>query len=517
VQRDRGAERSVVDHEVLPPTGRGDDFASQKVWLSGLVALFLVLYAVALWVWFRPDFIQNWRESDTQTIAVHLAEPGSSIFYPRIDWAGDSPGYVETEFQLYTWLASRIMKLTGPAEWPGQLVSLLCVVSTAWLVFTQLAARYGGRAAAIGVGALVASRIVVQSATTVQPEALCLLLFAAAWFAFQQYLDTKQRRWLAVYAVSGAVAMLVKPTAAQLGVASFLLVVFDSRDTLRKRELWLAWAFMVGLFVIHLFHARSIYLEYGNTFGVLSGGDTKLPKLEQLLMPSLYVKAGINSLMWGLGPLGAAAVLAVLVQRRNVGAVAAFLVATAVWTILALRYTTKAGGNHYHVLGPVLAAQAIAQAIAQLPKLRWRPWAELGVALAVAFVLQRSLSLRAWNRHNVYDAPAVEAAKALERHAKPGELVVVRSVQPRYDTVWKTISNFEDPRVFYMSHTRGWPVGSEIADPLGIDAAARAGARYYVEPLERESMPAFDAWLDSHATLVETTGHGGKVYALIAP
>jgi hypothetical protein len=499
---------------VVPRRALWNERASPNVWPAGLFALSLLLYGLTLWSWYRPDFIQNWRESDTQTIALHLAEPGASILYPRIDWAGDSLGYVETEFQLYTWLVSRILRFSGDAEWPGQLVSLLCVVLTGWLVFGQLAARHGSKAAALGVAAMLASRTVVQSATTVQPEALCLLLFAAAWFAFQNYLITKRGRWLTLYAAVGALAMLVKPTAAQLGVASFLLVLIDAREELRKKELWLAWVFMVSVFAVYLLHARSIYLEFGNTFGVLSGGDTKLPRLEHLLVPSLYVKAGINAVMWGVGPLGLAATLAVIVQRRKVGPVTALLVATAVWTVLALRYTTKAGGNHYHVLGSVLAAQAVAQVIAQLPKVRWQPWAELAAALALAFALERSLRLRAWNRHNVWDAPAVAAAEALKLHAKAGELVVVRSVQPRYDAEWKTISNFEDPRVFYMTRTRGWPIGSEVTDTAVIEAAERAGARYYVEPLQRTSMPAFDAWLDAHATVVDTTRQGGKVYAL---
>src|SRR3990170_5414497 len=122
-----------------------------RAWLPALVAVSLVVYGIALWVWFRPDFIQNWRESDTQTIARHLAEPNSSILYPRIDWGGAGPGYVETEFQLYTWIVSRFLIIFGDVEWPGQLVSLLAVVLAAWIVFIQLMRRYGQVPAAIAV------------------------------------------------------------------------------------------------------------------------------------------------------------------------------------------------------------------------------------------------------------------------------------------------------------------------------------------------------------------------------
>jgi 4-amino-4-deoxy-L-arabinose transferase-like glycosyltransferase len=481
-----------------------------------VVAALVIVYAIALWIWFRPDFIQNWRESDSLTIARHLAEPGSSIFYPRIDWGGSGPGYVEAEFQLYTWIVSRFLMVFGDVEWPGQLVSLTAVALTAWVVFVQLASRYGPVPAAIGVAGLLSSRTVVQAATTIQPEALCLLLYSVAWFAFLKYADTGDDRHLWLYGVAGGMAMLVKPTAAHLGIASFLLLLMQSPQLLRRRAVWIAWGLMVAALVLHLGHARSIYLEYGNTFGVLSGGDSKIPRLEHLLVPSLLLRAAINSVMWGVGVPGAVAVVAAIVLRRkNSAPIAALVVANAVWTLVALRYTSRAGGNHYHLLGAVLAAQAIAMTLASLAMPRVRTYARVLAVCALALAMERSLSIRAWTRHNVWDQSAVAVAKALQRHSQRGDLIVVRSVAVQYDTYWKTISNFEDPRVFNMTRTHGWPIGKEVTDPSTIDHAFRQGARFYVEPEERPAMPAFDAWLAGRARLVETTSYGGKVYELL--
>ena len=55
---------------------------------------------------------------------------------------------------------------------------------------------------------------------------------------------------------------------------------------------------MVGALGLHMLHARNVYLEYGNTFGVLSGGDSKMPRLEHLLVPKLYLLAARNSVLW---------------------------------------------------------------------------------------------------------------------------------------------------------------------------------------------------------------------------
>ena len=507
------------DGVLLPRVAFSSAFANvrARTWLTALVAVAVVAYAASLWGWFRPDFIQNWRESDTQTIARHLAEPGSSILYPRVDWGGDGPGYVETEFQLYTWITSRLLLVFGDVEWPGQFVSLASIAATAWLAFTQLWRRYGQVPAALGAAALLASRSVIQCATTIQPEALCLLLFAVAWYALLNYADWGNRRWLAVYAVSGGLAMLVKPTAAQLGIASFVFLLLQARDLLKKKDVWIAWALMVLAFGAHLLHARSIYVEFGNTFGVLSGGDSKMPRLEHLLVPGLLVRAAINSIMWGVGPVGAVAVVTALVLRKNTAPLVALLIANAIWTVFALRYTTKAGGNHYHLMGALLAAQGVAHAVAALSEQRFRLWLNVLAFALIAVAMERSLSIRAWNRNNVWDEPAVAAAKALGTHTKQGDLVVVRSVAFKYDPYWKTISNYEDPRVFAMTRTRGWPVGSEISEPTLLEHAVTRGARFYVEQESRPAMPAFDAWLAQNAHLVATTGYGGKVYALAAP
>jgi hypothetical protein len=271
---------------------------------------------------------------------------------------------------------------------------------------------------------------------------------------------------------------------------------------------------MVAGLLLHLAHARNIYLEYGNTFGVLSGGDSKLPRWEHLLVPGLLVRATINSVMWGVGPVGAvAAIIAIVMGRRRTSApIVALLIATGVWTFLALRYTTRPGGNHYHLLGAVLAAEAIACSVALLSEVRYRTVLRFAAACAIALAMHKSLSLRAWNRHNAFDEPAVAVAQALKRHSQRGDLIAVRSVALRYDPYWKTVSNFEDPRVFNLTKTRGWPIGREVSDPTVLAQTVRQGARFYVEPEPRSVMPSFDAWLAEHARLIETTTYGGKVY-----
>jgi Dolichyl-phosphate-mannose-protein mannosyltransferase len=483
------------------------------------VGLFgLVLYAVAAWLLLRPDFLMSWRESDTQTIARHFMEPGSSIFMPRIDWAGTGPGYVEAEFQLYTWLTSLLMRTFGYGEWPGQVVSLLATLGAGAVAFRGLSRVYGPLPALLGACALLASRGVVHCAVLVQPEALCLLLFTAAWFAFTEFAESGSRRQLVIYGVTGALAMLVKPTAAQLGVASVVLLALHARPRLYRADVWVAWVAMVGLLALHLLHARSLFIDYGATFGVLSGGDTKVPKLQYLLAPSLLTSALSNAVMWGVGLIGCAAAVAVLVLDKKRAPIIALTAGVLVWTLVAFRYTSRPAGKHYHLLGAVLAAHAVAQLATLLPQ-RLAGSRKAGYALGLLGLLlcgqlANSIRVRQWLRQDVYNAPPAEVAAALKRHCRPGDLIVARSYEPEFDREWNTPTNYEDPRIFFLSGTRGWPLGSETDDPRRIEEGKRQGARFFVEPQEHGPTPATDTWLREHARLLETTTFGGKVYAL---
>lgn len=486
------------------------------------VGVGLAAYAVLQWVALRPAAIAEWRESDTQTIARHFTEPGANIFYPRIDWGGAGKGFVETEFQLYTWIVSVLMRIADPsAEWPGRVVSLAAVCAAGYAAYVLLARRFGELAAVCGVGALLTTRSVVQTATAVQPEALCLLLFVVAWFQLVEYTRTGHTRALVVYAVAGGLAMLVKPTAAQLGVASLVLLAIRSPATLRRPPIWIAWGAMVAVLVVYMLHARSVYLEYGNTFGVLSGGESKVPRPGLLVDPELLARTAKRVVLWGIGPLGVVACLALAYLHRatprQLAPVLALLVGIVVWAVAAMRYTSFDGGNHYHVLSAVVAAEAVAGVVAAAGTSwpRGRVWLAVAAVVAVGAAGQFADSAhhRRISRTNSFSAAEIALAGAAEPFVAPGELVVVRSSRPAYDEFWQDEIQYADPRVFYLTGTRGWSAALDDDDPAHLDEWLAEGARFYFEPVPAE-LPRTDAWLTEHAALVAESEYGGRVFAL---
>src|SRR5437867_13272996 len=80
----------------------------------------------------------SWRQSDVAAIARNFEEAGFHFAYPQIDWAGDAPGYVGTEFPILPFVAAICYKFTGVHEWVGRIQAVIFFAASLpcffWLV-----------------------------------------------------------------------------------------------------------------------------------------------------------------------------------------------------------------------------------------------------------------------------------------------------------------------------------------------------------------------------------------------
>lgn len=500
--------------------------ANRRTWrITLLVLVLLAAWAIYAWMQLRPAEIaadwHGWRQTDTQTIALNFTKPESGILKPQISWGGDGPGYVETELQLYTWMISWLLQLFGPVEWAGQLISLLAMCGAACVVFAHLSRQYLPVAALVGFGAFLAARLPAHMATVVMPDALALLAYVGAWTFFTRYASQGRTRDLVAYGVIGALAMLIKPTTAHLGISSFLLLLLAHRARLSDYRLWITWTSMVAAFGLYLAHAHQLYAEYGNTFGLLAGEDSKTPHLRHLLDPALYVATARYAIMWGLGPI-AALVLVIQVLRLKLTAEQVSLLAgNIVIVFIALRYMSDGAGVHYFAPILLLVASVIAQLTNELLKAgSWRY-----VAVAVLGMLLVGQGYRnAMIRHHfarsytddtsiVAPGELVAAGKAMAGLRQQDDLVIVRSAATTFDSNWERVATHHDPRIFYVSGTRGWTLGRDQDDPQLVIAFSARGARFLIDPLIQRA-PQLDAWLAAHAELAWAGAGGGRIWRL---
>ncbi len=447
------------------------------------------------------DF-QGWRQADTQTIAENLTAPGTSLFYPRIAWGGDGPGYVETELQLFTAAAAFLMRVFGPGEWAGQVVSSVAMFAVGAIVFFDLRRRRGEIAAACGVAALLGAGSICHLATSIQPDALSLVFYAAAWSFFLRYRDLGKTADLVGHTVAFTLAILTKPTSGQLGISCVLLLLLSAPRLLKRPAIWIAWFTAMIVVGLYLLHAHQVYAQYGNSFGLFKGGNEKVPTLGELLSPTLVYKAMRTLVIWGVGFAGAVALVVLALRRRFTPEIWALLAGNVVMTYLFIRVTWYLAGTHYVVPAAILSAEAVAvlvgdflSSVADRKRSYRTAFIVLGSAVLILPVLLTARRRPLMGSVDVAAFTIHDTGLELKEIARPDELIIVRA-------------KLYDPRIFYIAHLRGWQLNHLVDDPAQLPEQVARGARYFIDPLPNPKPNPVNDWLLQHARRIDAGARG---------
>lgn len=480
------------------------------------VSVIILIWVIVQFAYSRPDSIcsdlLSWRQAETQNIARNFLLPDANLFYPRTNWGGDGPGYVEAEFQIYTYLIAQFMRFFGDVEWPGQVLNIFFMSLSAIVIYRILAQRFEEHAALFGMSVLLIGRSSIFISTSVQPDVLCFLFYTLGFSLFLSFVEGSGNKYLWFSALCTSIAALIKPTALQLGITEFFIVLFLYPQLFRKPMLWISWVVILIPVAVYYLHAHNLYVMYGNSFGVISGGDAKFPPFRTLLIPWMYVKILWVSSIWGLGFLGAIAGLYLLLMRQIKSIEWSLIIGNAAMLILSMRYTSNQGaGPHYHILTLLLSAWLTAHTFQHVTRtLTSRLHHKIFVFSSISLVI--ILYLFQLNQRHNFNVPGREpqwhvlnVGNALARFVKENDLVVVRSRFPSLlPKRWGgKAMNFEEPRIFYLAKTRGWVVPKDLYGAEKIKDYVSRGARYYAEPDRvREDDPELYAWLNDNAEIV---------------
>ena len=115
---------------------------------SLLVVIILAALVVRL-IGIDQPFVDpwSWRQSDVAAIARNFLENGFHFTRPQIDWAGNEPGFVGTEFPILPFLAALFYKSAGVEEWIGRLQGVLLFVAALPFFFGIVRRTFGESAA----------------------------------------------------------------------------------------------------------------------------------------------------------------------------------------------------------------------------------------------------------------------------------------------------------------------------------------------------------------------------------
>src|ERR1700704_336193 len=114
------------------------------------IVMFLCVVAVAArLIFINQPYVDHWswRQSDVAAIARNFLQNGFRFGYPQIDWAGNAPGYVGTEFPIVSFIAAVSYKFAGMHEWIGRIQAVILFAVSLPFFFLLVRKIFGSTAA----------------------------------------------------------------------------------------------------------------------------------------------------------------------------------------------------------------------------------------------------------------------------------------------------------------------------------------------------------------------------------
>ncbi|MDX2168973.1 MAG: glycosyltransferase family 39 protein [Deltaproteobacteria bacterium] len=324
-----------------------------------LAAVLLLGVALRLQYVDRPfdhRLLNPWRQSDYLALTRNFAREDANLFYPRIDWRGDTPGYAEMELPLVPWLGAWLWRLHGPAV-VGQRALAAALEIGALLLFAALARRVLPEAGALAATLLFAlNPLLIVLATSLQPEPLLNLACVAAVLLLWRWLAAPRPATLLAAAALAGLAMLAKLPAAYLGLLfAYAVLRRLGLAALRRPEVWGA-ALIAALPPLAWYSwAHRFWLVYGNSLGL--SNESHLIGADVLWPPTFLLGIGMWETLGVFTPAGLLlAVAALRLPWARIELPVVWYAAVAVFYVLAGRTTGDQWSYYYHSLSVAPAA-----------------------------------------------------------------------------------------------------------------------------------------------------------------
>ena len=510
-----GRGTDTIEQPVPPPDSRtvplrGDGLGRAALGVVGVVVALSVVRACLPMAWLGDI----WRPADTATIAHNFFVGGMNLFYPQVNWGGAGPGYVEAELQILPWLSAVAFHVVGEHAWVGRLLSLAFTLG-GLAVFWALAKRVlPARTARWALVAYVVSPAVMTYGNAFMPDVTVLFFYLLTLLMFQRWLDRDRLGWLVAAAAAASLAALAKPTSLHVFLILLIWLALSARDRFRRPSLYVAAVASLVAPALWLWHAHGLYVTYGNTFGVISGGDSKFGNLA-IWTSSLFWTGNVTieaTLVYGIVGVPVGLLGAWLAWKaRGPVLLAAGFPALVVFYAAVARYSSELGPQ-YHVFSLPFAALLVGIGIEGAGQwLRGRVPPAVRVAAAAVAVLalfaQSAMVFAAsfTDRSGVYGVCSAELAAL----SAPTDLVVVGTTSLAVDR--GTANNFQEPTIFYLAGRRGWSLPADRYEPSILAGYARQGARFFVndDPSLAPAGSPLAGWLATNARPLRTSAADG--------
>lgn len=413
----------------------------------------------------------QWRQTDTASVSRNYYENGFKFFYPQIDWGGNSPGFVESDFPAYTFAVAVLYKFFGVHEYLGRLLSVFASLITIFFLYLLVKKNMDEKTALWSAFFYAVLPLTVFYSRTFQPEATLLMASVIGIYFFSEWITAERWSFFIFSAVFLSLACLLKPMTLYLG----LPLLFLSWDKYKQRtflrwQLWL-YAFLVLMpIILWYYHAHKLGTSGGLTLNIWGYGSDKWGNWDMVF--SLYYWRRIFLVLFGrhFARIGFPIFLFGLFLKRQYPKERLF----DFWLMAILIYFIIVGkGNYVHeyyqlpimlpaavFMGKVFSRYFIIDEI--------KDWKTALLALYLAGIILFSFDRlhRYFKSEDVGSSQTFQLAAVINEKIEKNALII-------------TVID-GDPSLLYLSHHKGWAVSPGQVSDLFFENMARNGARYFI-------------------------------------
>jgi 4-amino-4-deoxy-L-arabinose transferase-like glycosyltransferase len=419
--------------------------------------------------------VHSWRQADTAAIARNFYEmPFTGIgqyFYPQVDWGGG--GFAETEFPLYPWLVSGLYEIFGSNELLARGLSVVCSLIGLFFLYRLVTLWLNPSVAFWSALFYAILPLSIFYGRTVQPESMVLMSGLGGLYFFIRWLDCERWGDLLVSGIFVAIAALLKVLPlVYLGLPLIFLANLKYRygGIFLQWRLWLYALGILGITAAWYFHAHSIFLDTGLTFGFWSG-DTDRYSWGSLLTPNYWLHILFRLLVRHFAVVGFVIVLIGLRERRHkpkdwlwdVCLGGSFLAG-------ALAPTSSYVHEYYQLPIMVFGVVFMGKVYARFWHQGWQKKA-LTVALTLTLLTSAVLyTIDYMWPENPNQSPVYALAQQIDKQTPPGSKILAITGG--------------DPTLLYLAHRHGWMISPDEVTPERLATAKGDGASFFVGSYE---------------------------------
>jgi 4-amino-4-deoxy-L-arabinose transferase-like glycosyltransferase len=197
-----------------------------------IVFVICVLAVAARLIFINQPYVDHWswRQSDVAAIARNFLQNGFRFAYPQIDWAGNAPGYVGTEFPILPFIAAVCYKFAGVLEWIGRIQAVIFFAVSLPFFFLLVREIFGSTAAVWASFFYCFAPLNVFAGRSFMPDVPSLSLAIVGLYFFLRWVQHSQSSSLFVAAIAISLSFLIKITSIVIVAPVMYLAVAEGGD-----------------------------------------------------------------------------------------------------------------------------------------------------------------------------------------------------------------------------------------------------------------------------------------------